>query len=401
MWSRLSPRARRNTLRILPFGLIWFLVDQVFSVSNRAAAGASSGVPDTAIEVDLGIYLFASLAVTVVGCLVGAIELLYLNRRLASLSLGSKLVAKTLFYLVLLTGVILVTFPIAAAMEMDTGLADERVWKRLGGFLVSKASLSTVVQMATSLVASLFYAEISEHMGHRVLTNFLSGRYHTPKEERRVFLFSDMKSSTSITEQLGHARYFEFLRAYYDTLAGAIVDHEGEVYQYIGDEIVVSWTEKAALRDADCVRCVLGMKRDLRGRAAWFEDRFGVAPDFRAGLQVGPVTTGEIGALKKEIVFTGDVLNQTARIQALCKPLEADVLVGDELVSRLGIGEGGGIRSVGHQELRGKDQPVELFALEDSVVGAADESERSEVGQTRPPGPPRSVGASSLISGGL
>jgi hypothetical protein len=66
----------------VPFGLIWFLVDQVFTVSDRAAA-ASSGVPNTAIEVDLGIYLFASLAVAAVGCLVGAVELLYLNRRLA------------------------------------------------------------------------------------------------------------------------------------------------------------------------------------------------------------------------------------------------------------------------------------------------------------------------------
>jgi len=254
-------------------------------------------------------------------------------------------------------------------MEMDTGLADARVWERLRGFLVSKTSLSTGVQLTTSLVASLFYAEISEHMGPRVLTNFITGRYHTPKDERRVFLFSDMKASTSITERLGHARYFEFLRAYYAALADAIVEHEGEVYQYIGDEIVVSWTERAALRDADCVRCVLRMKRDLRARADWFEDRFGVAPDFRAGLQVGAVTTGEIGALKKEIVFTGDVLNQTARIQALCKPLGADLLVGDELVARLGARDGWAFRSVGRQVLRGKDQSVELFALETPVPG--------------------------------
>ena len=145
MWSRFSPRARRNTLRIVPFGLLWFLVDQVFTVSDRATA-ASSGATNTVIEVDLGIYLFASLAVAAVGCLVGAIELLYLNRRLASLSLGSKLVAKTLFYAVLLAGVVLVTFPIAAAMEMNTGLTDRRVWERLRGFLISGARLSTGVQ---------------------------------------------------------------------------------------------------------------------------------------------------------------------------------------------------------------------------------------------------------------
>jgi len=364
MWSRLSPRVRRNTLRIVPFGLIWFFVDQVFSVSNRAAAGTPSGVPDTAIEVDLGIYLFASLAVAAVGCLVGAIELLYLNRRLASLSLGSKLVAKTLFYTVLLACVVLVTFPIAAAMEMNTGLADRRVWDRLGGFLISGASLSTGVQLTASLVLSLFYAEISEHLGPRVLTNLLTGRYHTPKEERRVFLFSDMKSSTSIAERLGHAQYFELLRAYYNALGDAIVDHGGEVYQHVGDEIVVSWPEKAGLRDSNCIRCVRRMKLDLRRQSAWFERRFGVVPDFRVGMQAGAVTTGQIGALKKEIVFTGDVLNQTARIQGQCKVHDVDVLVGDELKAGLGGVDGWAFRSLGAHALRGKDQSVGLFALD-------------------------------------
>ena len=364
MWSRLSPRARRNTLRIVPFGLIWFLVDQVFSVTNRAAAGAFSGAPDPAIDVDAGIYLFGSLAVAAVGCLVGAIELLYLNRRLASLSLGSKLVAKTVFYAALLAIVMVVTFPIAAAMEMNTGLTDRRVWDRLVGFVLSGDSLGTGVELTASLVASLFYGEISEHLGPRVLTNLLIGRYHTPKEERRVFLFSDMKSSTSIAERLGHAQYVELLKAYYNALGDAILDHGGEVYQHVGDEIVVSWPEKVGLRDSNCIRCVQRMKSDLQRQSASFERRFGVVPDFKAGMQAGAVTTGQIGALKKEIVFTGDVLNQTARIQGQCKVHDIDVLVGDELMAGLGNADEWAFRSLGAHALRGKDQPVELFALD-------------------------------------
>ena len=362
MWSRLSPRARRNTLRIVPFGVIWFLVDQVFTISDRAIA-ASSGVPNTPIEVDLGIYLFASLAVASVGLLVGAIELLFLDRRLASLSLGSKLVAKTLFYAVLLAGVIVVTFPVAAAMEMDTGLGDGRVWGRLREFLGSGASVSTGVQLTTALVASLFYAEVSEHLGPWVLTNLLIGRYHTPSEERRIFLFSDMKSSTRIAERLGHAQYFELLRAYYNALGNAIVDHGGEVYQHVGDEIVVSWPEKVGLRGGTCVHCVRRMKSDLRALSSLFEQRFGLVPDFKAGMQTGVVTTGQIGALKKEIVFTGDVLNQTARIQGLCKVHDVDLLVGDDLKAGLDREGGWAFRSLGAQILRGRDESVEVFAL--------------------------------------
>ena len=331
MVSRLSPKARRNLIRILPFGVIWLLLAQVFLISDWAATGSFSDVPDTAIELDPGIYVFATLAVAAVGLLVGAVELLYLNRRFVAHSLTVKLVGKTLFYVVLLTVVILVTFPIAAAMEMD---------------------------------ASLFYAEISEHMGAQVLTDFLTGRYHTPTDEHRVFLFSDMKSSTRFAEELGHARYFEFLQAYYESLSDAIVDHGGEVYQYIGDEIVLSWPEDVGLTHNRCIRCVVRMQDDLNARASWFDERFGRVPEFKAGLQLGAVTTGEIGALKKEIVFTGDVLNQTARIQATCGELGVDVLVGDELRSRLTDTDTWSFRSVGTRVLRGREQPVELFALE-------------------------------------
>ena len=364
MWPHLSPRARRDILRILPFGVIWLAFSQVFLVSDWAASGSFSDVPDTAIALDPAIYVFATLAVTAVGLGVGAIELLYLNRRFATRSLGAKLVGKTAFYALLLTGVVLVTFPVAAAMEMDVSLADPRIWRRLGDFLVSPTGLATGVQLTTSLVASIFYAEISEHMGPQVLTNFLTGRYHTPTEERRIFLFSDMKSSTGIAEQLGHVRYFELLRAYYDAMAEAIVDHGGQVYQYIGDEIVVSWPRESGLREGACLRCALRMKEDLRARAPWFRERFGVAPDFRAGLQLGDVTTGEIGALKKEIVFTGDVLNQTARILGLCTELDEDLLVGDTLGSALDEGDRGRLRSMGRHGLRGREGPVGLFAVD-------------------------------------
>jgi adenylate cyclase len=359
----LSPRTRRNVARIVPFGVIWLLMAQVFLISDYAAAGGLENVPDTAIVLDPGIYLFASLAVAAIGLLVGAVELLYLNRRFATRSLGAKIAGKTLFYTVFLTGVILVTFPVAAAMEMNTSLADARVWERLRAFMISTTSLGTGIQLTASLVVSLFYAEISEHMGPHVLTNFLSGRYHTPRAERRVFLFTDMKSSTGIAEELGHARYFELLRAYYHAFADAIVDSGGEVYQYIGDEIILSWPEEVGLRNNRCIRCVQRMKRDLLARAAWFRDRFGVVPDFKAGIQLGVVTTGEIGALKKEIVFTGDVLNQTARIQGLCDELAEDVLVGNELRARLTV-DGSAVRSMGRHVLRGREQPIELFAVD-------------------------------------
>jgi len=339
---------------------------QVFLISDWAAIGEGGITPDSAVELTPGIYLFATSLIVVIGLLVGVIELLFLNRLLATFSLSAKLALKTAFYLAFLIAIMLVTFPMAVALEMGTSISHPRVWERLGGFLWSRTAAGTMVQLLASLIASLFYAEISEHMGPGVLRNFLTGRYHAPREERRIFLFTDMKDSTAIAESLGHNQYFLLLKAYYATLSDAIVQHGGSVYQYIGDEIVISWKDHAGLRDGACLQTVHAMQRALDERKDWFEREFGVLPSFRAGLQLGAVVVGEIGALKKEIVFTGDVLNQTSRIQQATKQHDTDVLLGDTLAEALIESApewAGRLVSLGPQMLRGKQQPVVIYSL--------------------------------------
>ncbi len=121
MWSRLSPKTRRNILRIVPFGVIWLLTDHVFLISNYAAAGSLSAASHRPSKLDAGIYVFASLAVAAVGCLVGVVELLLPQPALATRSLGAKLVGKTLFYVAFLTGVVVVLFPSQRRWRWEPG----------------------------------------------------------------------------------------------------------------------------------------------------------------------------------------------------------------------------------------------------------------------------------------
>lgn len=369
MKNKLSPKARLNISRIIPFGLIWFVMSLIFWVLDFTMVGDYRNLPETAIKPDLGIMLFGTAAVTLIGLLVGTIELFYLNNRFAHKSFWRKIVGKTGFYLVLIFVVTFITFPIAASMELNTHLADPAVWQKLWGFLPSKTNLSTFIQLGTMTGLSLFYAEISEYMGHRVLTNFFTGKYHQPKEEHRIFMFSDMKSSTRIAEQIGHARYYELLRAYYNDLSDGIVNYAGEIYQYVGDEVIVSWPAAVGLKKQNCLRSFYAMKADLQKKADWYQEHFGLVPDFKAGFHIGTVTTGEIGALKKEIIFTGDVLNATARIQELCNHFRVDLLVSEDLLRLLESYPGKEIRSVGQCELRGRQQTLELYTL--SATGDA------------------------------
>ncbi len=363
MRKSLSPKSRRNLTRILPFGLIWLLFSWVFFIVEYAAVGNSGYIPSTAIVLNFEIFIFASLAITIVGLLVGTIELVYLNQAFAKKSFIKKITYKVIIYLFFLFLVVLIAFPIAASIELQTNIFDVRVWEKFVDYFISITNLSTAIQMSVSLGVSLFYAEISENIGHGILLNFFTGKYHAPTEEKRIFMFADMKSSTAIAEKLGHIQYFELLKEYYNDLSDAIIAYSGEIYQYIGDEIVVSWKYIDGVENNNCIKCFYAMKEDLGKRADWYLEKFGVQPDFKAGFHYGNVTTGEIGALKKEIIFTGDVLNATARIQGLCNEYNADILISGDLMKSLHLDPEMQIKSVGKNELKGKTKTIELFTI--------------------------------------
>ena len=365
----LSPKTKRNISRIIPFGVIWLVLGWVNLFSQEALMATLQDQnfdTSTVIRMTPEVLLFASIAIIIVGLLVGAIEVLWLGNLFSKKSFLHKITYKFVFYTIFLLLVILINYPIAIALESQISLFDRTVIDKLLDFLTSFEFGGTLVSISFSLFVSLIYSEISENIGHGVLMNFFTGKYHKPKEEKRIFLFSDMKSSTNIAEQLGHIKYFELLREYYSDFSDAIVRHAGEVYQYIGDEIVISWKYEEGIKNNNCINCFFAMKKDLKKRADWYIATFGVAPTFKAGLHVGEVTTGEIGALKKEIIFTGDVLNTTARIQDLCNQYKTDILVSGDLIKLLHPEPKIKINSLGVAELKGKNRRMELLTIKNN-----------------------------------
>ena len=66
-----------------------------------------------------------------------------------------------------------------------------------------------------------------------------------------------------------------------------------------------------------------------------YQDKFGLIPEFKAGVHFGEVSRGRVGFIKKELLFTGDVLNTTARIQSLCNKLESNLLISKMLRDKI------------------------------------------------------------------
>jgi adenylate cyclase len=105
------------------------------------------------------------------------------------------------------------------------------------------------------------------------------------------------------------------------------------------------------------------MKKALQKKAKKYQEKYGLVPSFKAGFHYGKVTAGEIGVIKKDIMFTGDVLNTAARIQGLCNDHDVDILLSDDLIKILKHTDDFQIKPMGESELRGRDKKVELFTI--------------------------------------
>ena len=320
----MTPRTRRFLLQIIPFGVLWAIFGLIYALIEKGILGDSTHYPSTGNPYDFSSGLISGLILaTCTGLMIGAFEVRYLNRFFARQSFGVKIACKALVYLAIITVFLAVVSTVNNVQKFDSSLADPVVWTTTWTFLSSFAFWSVALFIAALMVIALFYSDIGDNLGQGVLHNYLIGKYHRPVEEERIFLFLDMKSSTTIAEQLGHIRYFEMLKAYYADLSDPIIDHAGEIYQYVGDEIVVSWSLDAGLRDNNCIRCFFAMRAALARQAHTYQRAYGIVPTFKAALHCGNVTTGEIGVIKKDIIFTGDVLNTTPRIQGLRNPPDA------------------------------------------------------------------------------
>jgi adenylate cyclase len=215
----LSPKTQRNISRIIPFGLIWFIFGLVYAFIEKGILGELDYHPSTGIPYEFEVSLLFSLSFAAVGLFIGTFEILYLSNQFISKSFWQKIVYKILIYALINFSFTIIAFPVGTALELGTNLFDPIIWNRLIIFLKSIAYLSVEIYTALTLVVSLLYFELSENIGQGVLRNYFSGKYHKPAKEERIFMFLDMKSSTSIAEKIGHVKYFEMLSEYYSDLS--------------------------------------------------------------------------------------------------------------------------------------------------------------------------------------
>jgi adenylate cyclase len=200
-------------------------------------------------------------------------------------------------------------------------------------------------------------------IGQRVLRDIVLGRYHRPRTEERFFLFIDIAGSTPLAERIGPTAVHRFLGEVFRLASDPIEEHEGEVYQYVGDEMVITWTLAAGRARARPVASFFAVERALARSAVRFEREFGAVPRLRAALHAGPVITGEVGGSRRAIVYHGDVMNTTARIEQATRDLDRQFLASDDARERLANLDGFALEDLGLQHLRGRTAPMRMYSI--------------------------------------
>ena len=178
-------------------------------------------------------------------------------------------------------------------------------------------------------------------------------------------MFLDLKDSTTIAERLGHIIYSKLLQQCFLDLNRLIPDSGADIYQYVGDEAVLTWkikNRKSVFEKP--LQLYFSFKKRLEKKSKFYRAKFGVVPEFKAGINAGVVTVAEIGALKREIAYHGDVVNTASRLRSACNEFQRKLLSSAYIIQNINISGEYTVDEIGEVNLKGKTKSIKVFSIE-------------------------------------
>ena len=127
--------------------------------------------------------------------------------------------------------------------------------------------------------------------------------------------------------------------------------------------MVFTWKTKEGIDNANCLKIFFKIQEKVYNNRKYYRDKYGDIPYFKAGLHYGEVISAQIGDIKREISYHGDVLNTSARIQEQCNVHKRELLISGKLLNQLDIKNEYSIEKIDTVRLRGKESSLELFSL--------------------------------------
>jgi len=230
--------------------------------------------------------------------------------------------------------------------------------------LIPKLDLPFFRFMSYFLVISYLNYFIKNSLRRLGKSNYFSwafGSLSKPREEERIFMFVDMKDSTSIAERIGHRKFSHLVQDIFNDLA-IVNNYGGEIYQYLGDGAIVSWNMDSGIFRNNCIHAFFVLQKLMERRSRYYQRRYNVSPGFKAGLHTGKVMVLQVGRIKRDISYNGDTINTTARIESMCNEYKKALLISGTLHDLLDKTDKKlKFKLIENTKLKGKKKAVKIF----------------------------------------
>lgn len=324
----------------------WVLVSNYFLIIRFLNFGE-----EMVVTLNLEIILQGTFPGMVIGILFGLRESTDFVKVKNRKSFSSALFLNTIIYVVFFVVITFLASLLGNSLEFALN------------FLFSGMGISVIFHWSICSLLFHFILQMNRKLGQGILLEYITGKYYNPRKEKRIFMFLDLKSSTEIAEKIDHTSYSKLIQDCFAELYEPIIKHNGEIYQYVGDEAVITWKIEKGFSSNNCVELFYSFNSKLESKKEYFLNSYGFYPEFKAGLHYGGVTVAEVGITKSEIAYHGDSLNTAARIQGLCNNYNENLLVSEKLMYKLESIDNYNRKYLGDIKLRGKEEKVKIFAL--------------------------------------
>ena len=297
------------------------------------------------------IYLFAIIYGLIVGFLFSLMHLYVYPKIIHNASFGRNIIARSILFLICFkTAETILRFSYTGVETLISSYENQNET------LKSLFIYSAVINFLTD-----FFLLMRKNMGPQYFYNLIRGKYHRPQEENRIFMFLDLSSSTVIAEKIGHIAYSSLLQDCFKELSSLLLEHNASIYQYVGDEAVITWEINKHTKRNQCISLFFAFRERLQNKKPYFLKTYDAVPFFRASVHEGSVIMSTVGEIKTEIVYHGDVLNTAARIQSICKNYHSDLLISEKFFKNINDNKLYKFKCFNNVELIGKDEKMKIY----------------------------------------
>ena len=247
----------------------------------------------------------------------------------------------------------------------------------------------------TRMIMDIFALHVERHIlqriAHNVVDTYLgpnAGARVLSGEIRRgdgeaidaVVWMSDLRGFTTLSDRLEGPQVSVVLNTYFEVVSQAVLEHGGDILKFIGDGILAvfptSVSDGAGAGELALAAAQQALTRleelnakptpELEEISGWAPLKMGI------GLHEGRVFFGNVGGENRlDFTVIGRAVNETSRVEALCKELKRPLLFTEPVYRSLTPSQRSEVELMGRYKLRGLEKDMPIYAVGSGKESAA------------------------------